>query len=77
MATLSGVPGPNPSTVCLLLGSTTPFSAATLAALYPSGAVYRQRYDADADKVIREGFVLPWDRGQLLAFGPAGHRTIT
>ena len=38
VATLSGAPGPNPSTICLLLGSTKPFSAARLAQLYPSRA---------------------------------------
>ena len=39
VAALSGVPGPNPSTICLLLGSTKPFSAARLAQLYPSRRV--------------------------------------
>ena len=38
VAALSGAPGPNPSTICLLLGSTKPFSAARLAQLYPSRA---------------------------------------
>jgi hypothetical protein len=42
VATLSGAPGPNPSTICLLLGSTKPFSAARLAQLYPSRAKYLQ-----------------------------------
>ena len=68
VATLSGVPGPNPSTICLLLGSTKPFSAARLAQLYPSRAAYLQRYDADADATIKAGFALPEDRAALLAF---------
>ena len=68
VATLSGAPGPNPSTICLLLGSTKPFTAARLAQLYPSRADYLQRYDADADKTIKAGFVLPQDRAALLAF---------
>ena len=65
---LSGVPGPNPSVICLLLGSTKPLPAARLAQLYSSRAAYTQRYDADADRAIHAGFVLAGDRGALLAF---------
>jgi hypothetical protein len=68
VADLSGLAGPNPSTICLLLGSTKPFSAARLAQLYPSRADYVRRYDADADATIKAGFVLPEDRDALLAF---------
>ena len=65
---LSGAPGPNPSTICLLLGSSRPFSATQLGHLYPSRSAYLQKYDADAQKVIAAGFVLPQDRAALLAF---------
>jgi len=68
VATLSGAPGPNPSTICLLLGSTVPFSDARLAELYPSSAEYQQRYEAAADATIEAGFVLAEDRDALLAF---------
>jgi hypothetical protein len=68
VAALSGASGPNPSTICLLLGSTKPFSAARIAQLYPSRAAYVQRYDADADATIKAGFALPEDRPALLAF---------
>ncbi len=68
VATLSGAPGPNPSTICLLLGSTTPFSATQLTELYPSRAQYLQRYQADAEATIKAGFALPQDRAALLAF---------
>ena len=68
VATLSGAPGPNPSTICLLLGSTKPFSAARLAQLYPSRSKYLQLYTADVDKTIKAGFALPQDRAALLAF---------
>jgi hypothetical protein len=67
-ATLSGEPGPNPSTICLLLGSTKHFSASRLAQLYPSRAVYLQRFNAAADAAIKAGFVLADDRAALLAF---------
>lgn len=68
VATLSGVPGATSSVICLLLGSTKPFTAARLAQLYPSGAVYLRRYGADADATIKAGFVLPQDRAALLAY---------
>ena len=67
VATLSGVPGPNPSTICLLLGSTKPFSAARLSSS-TRRAPRTCRYDADADATIRAGFALPQDRAALLAF---------
>ena len=68
VATLSGAPSPNPTTICLLVGSTKPFTAAQLAKLYPSRAEYLKRFDADADAAIKAGFVLPQDRAALLAF---------
>ncbi len=68
VATLSGVPGPNPSTICLLLGSTKRFSSVRLTQLYPSRADYISRYDADADATIKAGFALPEDRAALVAF---------
>lgn len=68
VATLSGVPGPNPSTICLLLGSTKPLSSARLAALYPSRGEYLERYRADVAETIRAGFALRSDRSALLAF---------
>jgi hypothetical protein len=67
-AVLSGAPGPNPSVICLLLGSTKPLSVARLAQLYPSRDAYAERYEHAADTVIEQGFVLRADRGTLLAF---------
>jgi len=68
VAALSGNPGPNPSTICLLLGSTTAFSPARIAQLYPSRAAYLKRFDAAADAGIKAGFILREDRQALLAF---------
>jgi hypothetical protein len=65
---LSGAPGPEPSTICLLLGSEKPFPAAQLKALYSSRAAYLKAFDADAQRVINAGFVLHQDRAALLAF---------
>jgi hypothetical protein len=55
---LSGEPGPKPELLCILLGSTKPLSAASIAEPHPSRAAYEQRYSAEADKVIAAGFVL-------------------
>jgi hypothetical protein len=68
VAALSGAPGPTPSAICLLVGSTKRFTATRLAQLYPSRAAYLQRYDASANTTIKAGFALPDDRGALLAF---------
>jgi len=68
VASLSSAPGPNPSTICLLLGSTKPFTSNRLAQLYPARAHYLQRYQADVDATIKAGFALPPDRAALLAF---------
>jgi hypothetical protein len=64
---LSGVAGPNPDLICILLGSTTPLSDARLAELYASRADYEQRYAAATDAVIAAGFVLEEERAALLA----------
>jgi hypothetical protein len=68
VATLSGAPSANPTTICLLVGSTKPFTAAQLAKLYPSRADYLSKFDADADAAIKAGFVLAADRPALLAY---------
>jgi Alpha/beta hydrolase domain len=68
VAAVSGVPGPNPSTICLLLGSAKPLSAARLAKLYLSRSAYLQKFTADADATIKAGFALAEDRTTLLAF---------
>jgi hypothetical protein len=65
---LSGEPGPTPSTLCLLLGSTTPLTPEQLAARYDSRAEYEDRYEAAVDEAIEAGFVLPADREALLAY---------
>ncbi len=65
---LTGIPGPNPDLLCILLGSTQPLSQARLAELYDGPADYLQRYDAAADAAIGAGFVLDEDRATLRTF---------
>jgi len=68
VATLSGEPGPSPSMLCLLLGTTRPLPPERLAALYGSREEYVRRYAEAADQAIDAGVVLPEDRDALLSF---------
>jgi len=68
VAALSGAPGPVSSAICLLLGSSKPFTDARLQQLYSSRKEYEQKFAADADKAINAGFVLAADRAALLNF---------
>jgi hypothetical protein len=68
VSSLSGAPGPNPSAICLLLGSSKPLSDARIAELYSSRDDYEQKFEAAADRAIAAGFVLEADREALLAF---------
>jgi hypothetical protein len=65
---LSGNPGPDPSLLCQLFGSTRPLPPERLAALYPSRAVYLRRYTAAVDRTTKAGFALPADRDALLGY---------
>jgi hypothetical protein len=68
VSVVSGAPGPNPSTICLLLGSSKPLTPQQLSALYPNRAAYTAKFNANADATINAGFVLPQDRAALLQF---------
>ena len=65
---LSGATGPNPSTICLLLGSAKPLPAARIAELYSSRADYEQKYEQATDATIKAGFAMQGDRETLLGF---------
>ena len=67
VATLSGEAGPTGGLICLLLGTTVPFSAARLAQLYPSTQAYLDAYTAATDRSTASGFALAADRDQILA----------
>ncbi|MCE9621475.1 MAG: hypothetical protein K8R99_03915 [Actinomycetia bacterium] len=68
IATLSGAPATTESVICLLLGSTVPFTGERISQLYASSTDYMQRFEAAADAAIEAGFVLADDRAALLAF---------
>jgi hypothetical protein len=64
---LSGEPGPNPSVICLLLGSTTPIAPARLAELHQSRQGYLDAFARATEDAVTAGFVLAEDREAMLA----------
>jgi hypothetical protein len=52
-------------TLCSILGTTVPFSAAHLAALYPTHAAFVATWDAAAAAEVKEGYLLPADARTL------------
>jgi len=65
---LSGIPGPDPSLICQLLGSTVALAPERIRALYPAREEYLARYTTATDRLIAEGFALAEDREALLAY---------
>jgi hypothetical protein len=65
-AVLSGM-GNGGAALGFLAGSTTPFDAAQLAALYSSRADYLERFDAATDAAVAAGFVLAADAAEIKA----------
>ncbi len=66
IATLAGT-GQTGSSFCFLFGTTKPFDAAELAALYPSHAAFVRAWDTATDKAVKAGFVLPADAKHIKA----------
>jgi hypothetical protein len=67
VSTLSGAAPSGANAYCSLFGSTTPFSPQMLLAVYHSKAEYLAKYTASLDRAIKDGYILPVDRGALLA----------
>ena len=65
---LSGVAGPNPSVICLLLGSSRSLAPAAIKAKYPTRRGYDTAFGASADAAIKAGFVIEADKPALLAY---------
>ena len=65
IAALSGVV--DDSVICALFGTTAPFDHATLVKLYGTKAAYLAKFRAATDKAIANGYILPADRGAILA----------
>jgi hypothetical protein len=66
VATLSGL-GQSGSSFCFLFGTTTPFGAAKLAALYPTHARFVARWTASTAGDAAAGFIRPADAAELVA----------
>jgi hypothetical protein len=72
-AVLSGL-GQSGGAFGFLFGTTQPFDAARLAALYPGGkADYLAKFAAALDETIAGGFILADDRAEILAVAAAGY----
>lgn len=75
VATLSSLgntgPAPAAAFVCSLVGSTAPFSAARLAALYPTHARFVAEWSAATEIDTLAGFIRPADAAQLIAAASA------
>jgi hypothetical protein len=72
LATLSGL-GQSGTSFCFLFGTTTPFSAAKLAALYPTHARFVARWAFDTIADVLRGFIRPADAFQLIAAAAASN----
>jgi hypothetical protein len=67
ISTLTGEAPAGAPVLCSLFGTSTPFDAATLKALYPTRAQYLQAFSASLDKAIAAGFVRKADRAMYEA----------
>jgi hypothetical protein len=54
------------SIFCVLFGTTTPFTAATLSMLYPDHRRYVEKFAAATKQLARQGFLLPEDEQMAL-----------
>jgi Alpha/beta hydrolase domain len=72
VATLSGL-GQSGSAFCFLFGTTVPFSAAKLAALYPTHARFVARWAFDTIAGVLRGFIRPADAFELIAAAAAAN----
>ena len=53
------------ATLCSILGTTVPFSAAQLSALYPTHAAFVAKWDAATAAEVKQGYLLPADARTL------------
>lgn len=73
-AVLSGLAQEGPG-FARLFGSTQPFDADKLKALYPGGkAEYMEQFSKALDSAISAGFILPSDRAEILAVAAAAFK---
>ena len=66
VATLSGLGQTGTSSFCFLFGTTTPFDAAKLAALYPSHGQFVSRWAAATAAGVAAGLIRPADAAELV-----------
>lgn len=61
-AMTGAIPG---ATLCAIFGTTVPFSAATLASLYPTHAAFVEKWDAATAAEVKKGYLLAADAKTL------------
>jgi hypothetical protein len=69
VATLSGLPAPGGSLFCFLFGTTTPFSAAQLHALYPSHGQFAAKWVGATLSSWLHGYIVGADAWELAVAG--------
>ncbi len=67
VSTLSGAAPSGTSELCSLFGESTPFSPTVLASLYHSKDDYLAAYRTVLNRAVKQGYVLPSSRAELLA----------
>jgi hypothetical protein len=67
VSVLSGDPAPGAPSICDVLGTTTPFDAATSKSLYPSAQDYLPKVEASLDDTIAAAYIRASDRDGYLA----------
>ena len=67
VATITNAGQSGPGLLCRLVGTTTPFSAAKLAALYQDHHRFLRRWHHATNEAVAKGFVLPADARKLSA----------
>jgi hypothetical protein len=70
VATLSGLPtGQGGTSFCAIFGTTTPFTPAHLAALYPNHSQLASKWGLATRSALRHGFITSADARELILAG--------
>lgn len=71
IAAFSGLGNSGTFSFCVVFGTTTPFDAATLSALYPTHSAYTKAFNKATSSAVKAGFILPPDATLMKASAKA------